>query len=342
MAPELTLLPFKTDTDILHVHNMAMQLAKSAGADAASQISFAAAVAEKCFAAGSADCVTLTLQEKEDPRRVLKAAWNAHPDTVEWEFAVSANLQPAHSLPDLKQHRWEESYRDMQQLTFALAHDLKNSLTKLRLALSLLEEEKEIPSSIAGYLQIIQRASNRLGSILMGLNKVVEAGDSSPDVVQKLSPELIFADVQDEFADTIAQDGITLAADFAQVPELSYIEVYLKSIFTNLLSNAIKYASPHRPLQVMIHATRQQDQVILSFSDNGQGIDLERVGDKLFLPFTRFSSNTEGSGIGLYLIKTIVERNGGKITVESQPGEGTVFRIVLQEYHLPAAAAVSI
>lgn len=338
MTTELTQIPFETDADILHIHEVAMQTARRAGISVAEQIRFAAAVAENCFDCEGADHIIFSIEEKENGRWLLKAEMRVRCRSIEREFFVRPGrraLLPAVETTVQKQKRWEDSYRDMQQFTFALAHDLKNSLTKLKLALSLLEDE-EIPPSISNYVQIIHRASGRLEAIMMSLNKIIEVGDSSPDVVKKVSPELVFADVHEEFAEALAKSGAVVTVDFSNVNELSYIEVYLKSIFANLVSNAIKYSSPQRPLEIAVTASKQGFQTVLSFSDNGQGIDLQRFGDKLFMPFTRFSSNTDGSGIGLYLIKNIVERNGGKIEIESRPDHGTTFHLFLQEYFLPA------
>ncbi|MEO5563138.1 MAG: HAMP domain-containing sensor histidine kinase, partial [Chitinophagaceae bacterium] len=208
--------------------------------------------------------------------------------------------------------------------------------TKLKLALSLVEDE-EIPPVIYNYIQIIQRAAERLETIMLSLNKIIQLGDSSPDVVKRISPALVFTDVHEEFAETLAQKEALITTDFSAVTELNYIEVYLKSIFTNLLSNAIKYSSSHRALRLSVSAYRDNGKAAFIFSDNGQGINLDTVGNKLFQPFTRFSNSSDGSGIGLYLIKNIVERNGGKIDVESRPGEGTTFRFILEEYKLPAS-----
>ena len=72
--------------------------------------------------------------------------------------------------------------------------------------------------------------------------------------------------------------------------------------------------------------------IILTFKDNGEGIDLEKFGSRLFTPFTRFNTEQEGKGIGLYIVKKMIEKNGGKIEVESEIGKGTTFIIYLREY----------
>lgn len=334
MVTELIRVPVRSTDDILRVHEIAMQAARWADLSGIEQIRFSATIAEHCASLGDNCTVTFSISRHEDGRCFLKAE-TIH-GSIESKIVLSPGKEqlPFTNVTKSQTGYWEEGYRDMEQFTFALAHDLKNSLTKLKLALSLLEEE-EIPVSLVNYVQIIHRAADRLEAIMMNLNKIIQLGHSSPDVVKNISPALVFADVQEEFADTLAKSGAVVTTDFT-VSELSYIDVYLKSILTNLLSNAIKYSSQHRTLEVSVSAYRQQDKTIFTFSDNGQGIDLQAHGQKLFQPFTRFSTTTEGSGIGLYLVKNIVERNGGKIEVESKPGHGTTFRLFLQEYKLPS------
>lgn len=71
---------------------------------------------------------------------------------------------------------------------------------------------------------------------------------------------------------------------------------------------------------------------MISFKDNAEGIDMERNGSRLFTPFIRFNQEQEGKGIGLYLIKKMIEKNGGRLEVESEKGRGSTFTIYLKEY----------
>jgi signal transduction histidine kinase len=72
--------------------------------------------------------------------------------------------------------------------------------------------------------------------------------------------------------------------------------------------------------------------VLLTFSDSAAGMDLNLIKDRLFAPFTRFSDRAPGKGIGLYLVKSMVENNGGSVSVESTPGVGTSFTFTLIPY----------
>jgi signal transduction histidine kinase len=338
MATELTCVTVTAVDDILRLHELSMEIGQWAGLPIPERIQFAANIAANSSPfPGETIQVCFSIEETENDYSIQAEIQNhSRNNKKQIRHAVSCrNLPPFTDLTIGKKADPEKNYKDMQQFTFALAHDLKNSLTKLKLALTLVEDE-EMPRNIHNYFQIIQRAAERVETVMLSLNKIIQLGDSSPDVVKRISPASIFAEVQEDFLDALLEKNATVETDFSGVCHLNYIEVFLKSIFTNLVSNAIKYSSAHRPLRLSISAYRDNGKAAFLFSDNGQGIDLQKAGNKLFLPFTRFSNNPDGTGIGLYLIKNIIERNGGKIEVESTLGEGTSFRIVLVEYPLPA------
>ena len=100
----------------------------------------------------------------------------------------------------------------------------------------------------------------------------------------------------------------------------------LEKIMYNLLSNAIKYRSDERPLKVKISTKKSDKHIILSVEDNGLGMSKYHQ-KKLFSMFKRFHTHVDGTGIGLYIVKRIIENKKGKIEVESEEGKGTTFRI---------------
>jgi signal transduction histidine kinase len=110
------------------------------------------------------------------------------------------------------------------------------------------------------------------------------------------------------------------------------VDAFLQSLFRNLLSNSLKYKDPERPLTIRVSTKLKRNTVMLTFSDSAAGMDLNVIRDRLFAPFSRFSDRASGKGIGLYMIKSMVENNGGSVTVESTPGVGTSFAFTLIPY----------
>lgn len=337
MATELTRVSVKTEEDVLKLHELCMLLGRWAGLPVSERIRFSAGIATHSNPYNSEVIqVGFSIKEKDNQTCLVVEIQN-HSRNIHKRILQPVTEVPAASVADIlldSNIDTEKGYRDMRQFNFALAHDLKNSLTKLKLALSLVNDEEMSPV-IYNYFQIINRSAERLENIMIGLNKIIQLGDTSPDVVKPVSPAVVFAEVQEEFSEALNQKNAEIRVDFSELPQINYIEVYLKSIFSNLVSNAIKYSSSHRPLRLCISALRLNGKAAFSFADNGQGIDLNKAGDKIFQPFNRFSNSCDGTGIGLYLVKNIVERNGGHIRVESEPDTGTRFHILLRDYQLP-------
>ncbi len=107
---------------------------------------------------------------------------------------------------------------------------------------------------------------------------------------------------------------------------IRFSEKNLRSVVYNLVSNAFKYRSPERTPQVHIRCASRAEYQVLTVTDNGLGMEEGRLS-QLFSMFKRFHDHVEGSGIGLYMVKKIVENAGGRIEVESQLGVGSTFRV---------------
>jgi signal transduction histidine kinase len=107
---------------------------------------------------------------------------------------------------------------------------------------------------------------------------------------------------------------------------ISFSPKNLRSIVYNLLSNAIKYRSPDRPLLIHIGCYELPGSWVLEVTDNGLDMDLSQES-KIFAMFKRLHTHVEGSGIGLYIVKKIIDNAGGKIAVESEVDKGSVFRV---------------
>lgn len=126
------------------------------------------------------------------------------------------------------------------------------------------------------------------------------------------------------------------------------IKSYFHSILYNLISNAIKYRSIKRRLHVEITSFRTESATGFVVRDNGSGLDLKQYGSKVFGLYQRFNLETEGKGLGLYIVRSQVNILNGTITLESKPDEGATFTISFREAmnystpsseHHPALAA---
>ncbi len=126
-------------------------------------------------------------------------------------------------------------------------------------------------------------------------------------------------------AEVIIENNILESQNIKAVP------AFLDSIVLNLLTNAIKYCAPERSSYIKISAEEDKDFVILSVTDNGIGIDLQKYGDKLFGMYQTFHKKKESRGIGLFLTKTQIETMGGYIEAESIINVGSTFKVFFKK-----------
>jgi signal transduction histidine kinase len=181
-------------------------------------------------------------------------------------------------------------------------------------------------------MPLIGSSVERLSRTVNGLIEVIQAQHSDNHMVQVVDLHEVVDRLMQEYSETLQASRGSIQVNFTTLPAIRYNEAYLESMLRNLISNAIKYSHKNRVPELQITSQKVGEFALLTIKDNGIGMDLTRIKDKLFLPFNRFSQQAEGSGVGLHLVKNIVERNGGYITVESQPDQGSTFRIFLKEY----------
>jgi two-component system CheB/CheR fusion protein len=135
----------------------------------------------------------------------------------------------------------------------------------------------------------------------------------------------IFRETTEIISERIKSTNATFIVNFEQ-PWIRFPKKYLRSILLNLITNAIKFHHDERAPVITIKSRLDEKFVVLTVEDNGIGIEQGRI-DFIFRMYRRINKDIEGQGIGLYLIKKIVDATGGKIEVESEPGKGSKFSI---------------
>src|SRR5690348_12870608 len=195
MATELTRVSVKREDDILKLHELCMLLGRWAGLPVPERIRFSAGISTHSNPCSNEVIEVCFSIEEKNNKTYLVAEIQNHSRNVNDRILHPINEIPESPVPDILEdsiRNIEREYEDMRQFTFALAHDLKNSLTKLKLALSLVVDE-EMPPVINSYFQIINRSAERLENIMISLNKIIQLGDTSPDVVKTISPAAVFS-----------------------------------------------------------------------------------------------------------------------------------------------------
>ena len=221
-----------------------------------------------------------------------------------------------------------QNNKDLKQFSYITSHNLRAPLSNLTGLLNLIDditiEDTELKEIISGF----SKSTHLLNETINDLVKVIIIKDNPSIQKEKVLIKDVFENVLNQLSFLISLNKPILKIDLEDVSILDINKSYLESIFLNLLTNAIKYREPNRQLKISIATTVEKDELIITFKDNGIGIDLEKNKDKIFGLYQRFHNYPDSKGLGLYLVKSQVESMGGTISVASNVGKGTTFTII--------------
>ncbi|QHJ05948.1 PAS domain-containing sensor histidine kinase [Hymenobacter busanensis] len=229
---------------------------------------------------------------------------------------------------------------DLDNFIYTASHDLKAPISNIEGLLNLLQEElpasvvaeQHVAASLARMLDAVERFKRTIDH-LTDVSKLQKEHDSAATSVDLAA---VVEDVRQDLLPLIHSTGAKLVVDVSAQPPVQFSQKNLRSVVYNLLSNALKYHSPDRPPHVDVRAHVRAGYTVLEVHDNGLGIE-PVYWPRLFTMFQRFHTHVEGSGIGLYMVKRMVDNAGGRIEVHSQPGAGTTFFVHLPKATGPAA-----
>jgi len=223
----------------------------------------------------------------------------------------------------------EKIIADHEILLDTISHDIKNPLTSLVMAIELFKnvspnDEKEFKS----LLKIVDSALTKMHALIEELTVVRKDEHKYKAEKELLNFENILEDVR------LTLNNNIIAANAIILNEINISEIYfsrrkLRSIIYNLINNAIKFSSPKRQPVIVVTTNKEDDYLVISVKDNGIGID-ESKFEAIFSKYYRLENAIEGSGIGLYLVKEIVNHAGGKLTLKSQLDIGSEFIVYLK------------
>ena len=224
----------------------------------------------------------------------------------------------------------QERFAAMATLAAGIAHEINNPLAavlgNIEIALTDLEEGELDSGALREALHEARSGATRVRDIVRNMKLLVGGTAAQPERIN----------VADSIEQSLALAANTLRYRARIVRELApdlFVDAnasQLAQVFVNLLSNAAQAMPEDSPQQNTIRVTsrRQNDQVVVEVADNGHGIP-EAIQSRIFEPYFSTKDVGEGMGLGLSIARSIVEQLGGKLSVASQVGQGSVFRVTL-------------
>ena len=223
----------------------------------------------------------------------------------------------------------KSSISDLQHLSYGAAHDLKEPLATVQrnaehiAAQSLAEPNGQVDEHVQSILDSCERMKGLVNHLLS-----VAHFTSAPLRLEWTPGDILVWMAVSQLQAQINGDNARVTHDL--LPKVLADQTQVARVLQNLISNAIKYRHPDRSPEIHISCNEFDDELQLEVRDNGCGIpDGQR--ERIFEPYRSLHGNeVPGSGLGLWICRQIIERHGGRIWVESKPGEGSVFRFSLK------------
>lgn len=224
----------------------------------------------------------------------------------------------------------ENANRELDNLIYSISHDIRSPLANIQglSGLGLMDSENEV---LTGYFKRIHTSATKLQDFTEQITNFFKADKAS---IQLSNVHL------HHFVHQVLDDLLNTHESLFDVDNQIDESIYVKTdptrlglIITNILTNAIKYQSPSRKLAIQISSRVNAAVVELSILDNGIGIK-EELLQTVFEIFTRATTSSKGSGLGLYIVKQCCTNIGAQIEVESKEGAFTQFTLMLPKEHL--------
>lgn len=237
---------------------------------------------------------------------------------------LGAAFSPVEDHAARLQGQLDDARREFDALVHAVSHDLRAPVRHLSSFSALLRQHharSDTPDERAArFTEVIGEASLKLGRMIEGLMAFARAGTAPYHAVP-----VDLGHVLDRAKRAAERDlgGAALHWSAAPLPVIVGDEELLVQAFTQVLSNAVKFSRAQSAVRIDITAERRADQVIMGIHDQGVGFD-PKYAARLFTVFQRLHREVDfaGEGVGLATVRRIVERHGGQVWAQGQPGEG--------------------
>lgn len=217
---------------------------------------------------------------------------------------------------------------EIQRFAFSVSHDLKSPLSNVKTIAELLQLEfSEKEPTLQNYLDMINSSCDAMSELIEDITRVARLGkiQNKEELIDlnrviRISKQIINAKFE--------ENNVTLIIE-NHLPMLVADRNRLIQVFSNLFDNAIKYKGNQSKPCIKISSEETEELVVVKVADNGSGMAANHL-EKLFSPFERFHPGTKGTGLGLYMIKQIIESHSGTIKAESKGvNQGTTFIITM-------------
>ncbi|MBC7387745.1 MAG: PAS domain-containing protein [Opitutaceae bacterium] len=254
--------------------------------------------------------------------------------------ASNEELQSAHEEVQTTIEELEETNQqlvtinnDLDNFIYTASHDLKAPISNIEGLVTALQEnlnQFEKDETAIMLLSFIETSVERFKKTIEDLTDISRIQKASDPEMHVVIVHEIIDEVLLDLSNMVKSSNAIINIDVDHCEAIYTSRKNLRSIIYNLLSNSLKYSHPERRPEIHVECGQDETFQMLSVKDNGLGIDLNKK-NKLFAMFGRLHNHVEGTGVGLYMVKKMIENAGGKIEVESEVGKGSIFKVYFRK-----------
>jgi len=219
---------------------------------------------------------------------------------------------------------------NLEKFSYIVSHNLRAPTANIIGFVEILQNETINRLEQKELYHGLSKSATALDDIIKDMNKILRLKSKESEEKEIIIFSQLVNDIKMSITSLIQKQRVSIEANFTDVDQIYSVKSYMHSIFNNLIRNSIKYGQPDQPPLIQIKSTKENGKIIITFKDNGLGIDLNTQGSKVFGLYKRFHTHVKGKGMGLFMVKEQVESLGGKITIASELNKGTEFTIIFQ------------
>ena len=266
--------------------------------------------------------------------RVIPVEVNAHVIEYQGEAAILAVVRDITERKRAEEERrrlladLEAKNRELESFVYSVSHDLRAPLVSLDGFSHLLYKDlyDQLGDQGPHYLDRIQANVSHMNALISELLELARIGQVVGPT-EEIDVAVLLRETQEELAIKLEEAGAELVVQ-EPLPTVHADRGRIRQVFTNLIENAIKFRSQERPLRIEVGCQQEGGFYRFHVADNGIGI-APQYHELIFATFRQLDPQTEGVGMGLALVKKIVEHHGGRVWVESEEGSGATFYFTL-------------
>lgn len=217
---------------------------------------------------------------------------------------------------------------DLKRFAYITSHDLRAPVINLNTLLDYYDYNNPASALNADLIERFKQSANRISETLNDLLEVTKIKDRT-QALQKTNCNVaeIFDQCIRDNEEELRKAEAEIETSYDATSHLLFHKTVLNSVFTNFITNSIKYRSPDRKLKIQLSTSITDTAFYIRFADNGLGMDMDKLKNRLFSLYQRFHTHVDGKGLGLYLVKSQLEAAGAELDLNSKVDAGSEFII---------------